>query len=1533
MLHKTLRILMSGLCIILAAQTLFAATTQKRYYAYPAVEDKNGVIAPWYQGLNGQCDLRLRIAAETLKRYPWTPPGKAPAEYPEYIWNGHWGITPEGVISTPPFGEWDNGDMGQRAAYVLNSLTEYYRYTGDPAAIAHITWQADFILDYMQTDSSHPWPNFLISVPFKGKQYGKADPKGMIQLDIVAENGIGLLKAYQLTGNKRYFDAVKHWADLIAEHRDPNIGLPPWPRYANPENAPWPSFGMTGGVAYILYMFDELIRLGYTGPNNSIVVSRDFGRAYLRDTLLPKWTANDTWGYNYWDVPANWQQLTSTEFACRYMMDNKDYFPNWRNDVRNILTVFLNRTSAHPAQRGEVYSGAWAYPESFGCCGRSLWYTPLALAMVYAQYGSDAGSEWGRELARRQQILAGYDIHETGVSEDNIDGGQIVNGAWFKIAHPMALKYMLGTIGWMPAELGANRENHIVRSTSVVNSVVYGKGKITYTTFDSPAGTTDYLRLAFTPDSVKADGKLLKKRTNLNTNGYAIEPLSNGDCIFTIRHDGAKEIKITGPDPQMEADNSMLVFDGQWYGKPGETRNAYNTDSAASFTFTGNQVRVIGSVKPDGGKADVYIDGVKQLVGIDCWNPSPRNRQVLYYKNGLSEGQHTIKIVATGTKNPYSKGANVYVETMQWSAAAGKTSFGEGGGETGTQRWIFGYTNRNDYIDSNGNRWRPGTEFALHDRFSFDSVADTWWTNPVSTGIGGTNDQELYKYGVHSNAFSVNFTVGPGTYHALLKFAATRNIDSRVNCITILINGKKMVDKMDVVATAQGLNEAVDLVFNGIKPRNGMVEIRFIGGDPKNGLPGEAFIQAIEVGPGNVSGGLNEGIANPRLIEENLLINPGFEDGIKAGKSGIGWKYNTTGDCRFAPESSLRGSSGPDVMEIGSGKESLRVSSDNGGTATAYQDILVNPNSEYRASVWVRPRYPVYDYTVDHAGFILEEYNSAGKLVSRIDNSRQEYQGYTYLEKIFETKPDTRRVRFILIAVLDRPKDQSITFDNCVLDGKRVPSTITGRVAADGKGIAGVKLMADGKSAVTASDGTYKISGLSVSPKDVVIRASKDGFFSQQVSNILQSPSAKVDFNLVAVEQNRLLNAGFDDGWNSNWIPASTGKTLVAPITGKVMPSGYTAVRISQSGNEAGWGSIRQRISVQADTDYTASAEIAVSNGEWGSTRKAGLLIEEFDRLNNLIIKHPVIPAKGTGIFGKVEYPFHTDKRARYINISGYAEFSGGAHGYADFDSFVLDGPVGPSNPPLSGVVTSAGRNIPGVEISIAAVDKPVMSGDDGYYSADLKDGVYSARISKDGYYTQRRKITVKGNTVTSFELIEVGGNLLVNAGFDDGWPDGWMTEIEGDGLVRAGHTPSLFSPMYPLFFQTGEEATEIGNGSSKGGGGRIFQKVSATPDSSYIASAWFRGYGPKWGKCPYQKAGLFVHELDSEGNLVKEHPVVYASRYDDWTLLTYEFKTSSKTTQIKIGGYAHLTDNYNDTTYRALFDTFTLKQVPASDK
>jgi hypothetical protein len=267
----------------------------------------------------------------------------------------------------------------------------------------------------------------------------------------------------------------------------------------------------------------------------------------------------------------------------------------------------------------------------------------------------------------------------------------------------------------------------------------------------------------------------------------------------------------------------------------------------ASFSFEGNQVRLIGRADPNGGKADVYLDGVRQLCGIDFWCPQARNGQVLHYRNGLPQGKHRLEVVALGTKNLLSAGTRVCVQAVQWSAAQGESGFGEGSGPGDTHRVIFGYVGRKDYVDSAGCAWRPATEFTLRIKTLADLVPAAFWTQPRIKEVAGTPDAELYRYGVHGRDFTAYFTVLPTqTFHVRLKFCQTdQPPQAGAYATNIAILDNHVVSDMDIAATAGGLGKAVDLVFNDIRPKSGVISIRLW-----HRFSGNAIIQAIEVGPG-----------------------------------------------------------------------------------------------------------------------------------------------------------------------------------------------------------------------------------------------------------------------------------------------------------------------------------------------------------------------------------------------------------------------------------------------------------------------------------------------------------------------------------------------------------------------------------------------------------------------------------------------------------------------------------------------------------
>ncbi len=1016
------KIWFSLLLMCLLAPT-FGQVVGKRYYAHNVVEDRHGVIAPWYKGQDGQLNFRIRVAAETLKRYPWATPPQSIVPAPHFVFSGAWDIAPDGTITIPPINDWANGDLGQRAAYIISSLVDYYRYSGDASAIPLIWMTTDYLLDYCLTSPDHPWPNFLISVPNRGKPYFQADPHGFIQLDITAEVGIALLQAYKMIGNKRWFETAKKWGDTFAEKADLRPGCPPWGRYANPEDVPWEDI-QTGGIVFILTFLDELERLGYTGRQpGSITQARKAGEDYLREVLLPRWTVDDTWGRNYWDWSNPVQAENVTEFVVRYMMEHPERFPNWKTDCRNIMSLFINRTGVSPYSNSDVYHGAWAYPESSGCCGRSLWYGPMELATVYAQYGVLANDEWAKEMARRQIILATYDVHPTGVVEDNIDGGQIVAGAWFKIAHPMALKHTLGVMAWLPEIFGPARENHIMRSSSVIRNVLYKVGDIRYETFDAPPGVYEVLRLAFRPREILADGKPLPQREDLNAPGYVVEALSCGDFILKIRHDGRRNIQIIGDDPQKSERINSLPF---------------------TFKFKGNQVRLIGSVGPEGGLAEVYIDGEKQLANIDCWSPIEREYQVLYHKSGLPDEEHEIKVIPLGKGNPRSKGTEVMLEAIQWSDAKGDNGFGEGGGPRGVQRWIFGYPKREDYVDSKGNAWRPATEFIIRAGHLADVVKLHWWTEPRLHAVSNTPDPELYRYGVHAQEISAYFTVGPGSYYVILKFAESRDLPPIYRVITIEINGKEVLSGFDILTTAGGKGRAVDLVFNDIEPAHGVIAIRLYGT-----FCGEAIIQAIEVGPGKAKEGAKPQLFKP--VEElgiNLLANPGFEETIEGSYGRLGDRANIAGwnYLFLSPSQSYIWEEAdyirhPDwgLPEFHSGRQALRTHSEGNGHTVIYQEVPVIPGGEYRASVWVRAvdlRGKGFGRSEgDRASLIIQEIGRCGKVIYEHEPvSITDAGDYRELVKEFRTTEKTTSVRFILEVVIGCKYDEGhITWDDCLL--------------------------------------------------------------------------------------------------------------------------------------------------------------------------------------------------------------------------------------------------------------------------------------------------------------------------------------------------------------------------------------------------------------------------------------------------------------------------------------------------------------------
>jgi hypothetical protein len=70
-------------------------------------------------------------------------------------------------------------------------------------------------------------------------------------------------------------------------------------------------------------------------------------------------------------------------------------------------------------------------------------------------------------------------------------------------------------------------------------------------------------------------------------------------------------------------------------------------------------VAILGRIDPQGGRADVYLDGKKQERGVESWTDERTHDNVLWHAYGLKNGRHIVRIVPTGQADARSTGKRI----------------------------------------------------------------------------------------------------------------------------------------------------------------------------------------------------------------------------------------------------------------------------------------------------------------------------------------------------------------------------------------------------------------------------------------------------------------------------------------------------------------------------------------------------------------------------------------------------------------------------------------------------------------------------------------------------------------------------------------------------------------------------------------------------------------------------------------------------------------------------------------------------------
>ena len=84
----------------------------------------------------------------------------------------------------------------------------------------------------------------------------------------------------------------------------------------------------------------------------------------------------------------------------------------------------------------------------------------------------------------------------------------------------------------------------------------------------------------------------------------------------------------------------------------------------AEFTFTGIGISLLASMESNRGIAEIFFDG-ESMGTFDLYSAGTRRQEIVFADNDLTYGEHTIKIVATGEKNPLALDAYVDVDAFE----------------------------------------------------------------------------------------------------------------------------------------------------------------------------------------------------------------------------------------------------------------------------------------------------------------------------------------------------------------------------------------------------------------------------------------------------------------------------------------------------------------------------------------------------------------------------------------------------------------------------------------------------------------------------------------------------------------------------------------------------------------------------------------------------------------------------------------------------------------------------------------------------
>ncbi len=529
------------------SSVLFAQKTEKLLY-HNIKTDKAGNIVSWYDANPGKSFDHVINSVwnfwDTMRR----DYNGIPYYMNHQVWNGNFN-DPRGI-------------GGDQFAMALSSWRLYYPYSGNEKVKINMYFITDYYLSHGMSPATCKWANlpfpyncFIYSGYYDGDMRSGKD---ILQPDKAGSFGLELLHVYKMSSgynvpeNKYYLEAAVKIANTLCAHiKEGNINYSPLPfkvnaytgatellRYHDFTNTWIDTAGYTTNWAPTMQLFLDLIsmRKGDTatyraGFNNLLTWMKTYAMK------------ENKWGPFFEDV--DWwseTQINAMTFA-RFIMEHREYFPDWKNDVQKIIN-WVHQTLGN--DNWKKYGVSVTNEQTiYKMPGESHTSRQGADELLYVSLSGDSTLY---NNAVRQLCWATYSVDFDG--KNRFPGDE----PWLTDGYGDYVRHYLRAMDASPV-LAPPGQDHILSSTSVIEQADYAghllkfygldfenvdsnKVKLYYHTYDTTG--MERIRLTKKPSSILLDYKpLAETKTG---EGFEWQPMDSGGLLIVRRLNGSRVV-------------------------------------------------------------------------------------------------------------------------------------------------------------------------------------------------------------------------------------------------------------------------------------------------------------------------------------------------------------------------------------------------------------------------------------------------------------------------------------------------------------------------------------------------------------------------------------------------------------------------------------------------------------------------------------------------------------------------------------------------------------------------------------------------------------------------------------------------------------------------------------------------------------------------------------------------------------------------------------------------------------------------------